>query len=271
MSIYINNSKPVLIIDQSYYIFNRYFASLSWFRRQTDKELDYNNLTQNDEFILAFFRHFENDINKLTKKFKTIKGNVILCNDCNRSEIWRNEIYKDYKDGRGKKSNFDSQIFVLFKNYICNNSYNYCELDNLEADDIAFLLKNKIKEEIKNIKIIIITNDNDYLQMYDDKVLIINMQFKDLSLRVKHHPKYELEYKIIFGDKSDNIPKIQTGMRCDQALKIAMMDEETRNKYLTENDLMNKYLFNKKLVDLRQIPLFFVNKFNDKYNIIIKK
>jgi hypothetical protein len=105
--------------------------------------------------------------------------------------------------------------------------------------------------------------------MYDDKVLIINMQFKDLSLRVKHHPKYELEYKIIFGDKSDNIPKIQTGMRCDQALKIAMMDEETRNKYLTENDLMNKYLFNKKLVDLRQIPLFFVNKFNDKYNIII--
>ena len=49
------------------------------------------------------------------------------------------------------------------------------------------------------------------------------------------------------------------------------MDEETRNKYLTENDLMNKYLFNKKLVDLRQIPLFFVNKFNDKYNIIIKK
>ena len=147
MSIYINNSKPVIIIDQSYYIFNRYFASLSWFRRQTDKELDYNNLTQNDEFILAFFRHFENDINKLTKKFKTIKGNVILCNDCNRSEIWRNEIYKDYKDGRGKKSNFDSQIFVLFKNYICNNSYNYCELDNLEADDIAFLLQDKINEQ----------------------------------------------------------------------------------------------------------------------------
>jgi hypothetical protein len=60
-------------------------------------------------------------------------------------------------------------------------------------------------------------------------------------------------------------------MRSDQALKIAMMEEENRNKYLIENGLMDKYLFNKQLVDLKQIPLYFVNKFNNKYNIIIKK
>jgi 5'-3' exonuclease len=272
MSIFINNSKPVILIDQSYYIFNRYFASLSWFRKQFDEsELDFNNLTKNDEFILAFFRHFENDVKKLTKKYKTIKSNIILCNDCNRSEIWRNEIYKEYKEGRGKKSNFDSQIFILFKNYISHNAYNYCELDNLEADDIVYLLQEKIKEEIIDGRIIIITNDNDYLQMYNDRVSIINMQFKDLSLRIKHNPIYELEYKIIFGDKSDNIPKIHMGMRSDFALKLAMMNEENRNKYLIENNLMNKYLFNKRLVDLREIPVILVNKFNDKYNIIIKK
>ena len=74
MSIYINNNKPVILIDQSYYIFNRYFASLSWFRKQIDEdELDFNKLTQNDEFILAFFRHFENDITKLIKKFKNLR------------------------------------------------------------------------------------------------------------------------------------------------------------------------------------------------------
>ena len=49
------------------------------------------------------------------------------------------------------------------------------------------------------------------------------------------------------------------------------MEDEMRNKYLIENDLMNKYIFNKTLVDLREIPLIFVNKFNNKYNIIIKK
>lgn len=272
MSIFINNTKPIILIDQSYYIFNRYFASLSWFTRQIkDDDLDYDNLTNNDEFILAFFRHFENDIKKLMKKFKTIKNNIVLCYDCNRSEIWRNEIYKEYKAGRGKKSNFDSQIFVLFKNYILNNGYNYCELENLEADDIVFLLQEKIRQEIKDSHIIIITNDNDYLQMCNEKVLIINMQFKDLSLRIKHHPKYELEYKIIYGDKSDNIPKIKIGMKSEQALKIAMMNDENRNKYLLENDLMNKYLFNKSLVDLREIPSSFIIKFNEKYNIIIKK
>jgi len=271
MSIIINNSKHVILIDQSYYIFNRYFATLSWFRKQTTEELDFNNLTNNDEFILAFFRHYENDIKKLMKKFKTIKGNIILCNDCNRSEIWRNELYKDYKEGRGKKSNFDSQIFILFKTYISNNCYNYCELDKLEADDIVYLLQAKIKDEIKDSRIVIITNDNDYLQMYNERVSIINMQFKDLSLRIKHNPIYELEYKIIFGDKSDNIPKIYSGMRSEQALKLAMMEEENRIKYLTDNGLIEKYLFNKKLVDLSQIPLCFINEFNNKYNIIIKK
>jgi len=272
MSIYINNTKPIILIDQSYYIFNRYFASLSWFKKQIEEdELDYNNLTKNDDFILAFFRHFENDINKLIKKFKTIKSNIILCNDCNRNEIWRNDLYKEYKESRGKKSNFDSQIFILFKNYILNNSYNYCELDNLEADDIAYILQEKIKEEIKDSNIIIITNDNDYLQMYNDRVSIINMQFKDLSLRIKHNPIYELEYKIIFGDKSDNISKIHTSMRSEQALKLAMMTVEDRNKYLIDNNLMSKYLLNKKLVDLREMPIDFINKFNEKYNIIIKK
>lgn len=272
MSIYINNTKSIIIIDQSYYIFNRYFATLNWFRRQNeDVEIDYDNLTGNDEFILAFFRHFENDVKKILKKYKTTSHNIILCNDCNRSEIWRNEIYKEYKEGRGKKSNFDSKIFTLFKTYVCNHGYNYCELENLEADDIAYLLQEKIREEFKGTNIIIITNDNDYLQMYNERVLIINMQFKDLSLRIKHNPKYELEYKIIFGDKSDNIPKIQMGLRSDQALKIAMMDDENRNKYLIENELMSKYLLNKKLVDLREIPSYFVIKFNEKYNIIIKK
>ena len=60
-------------------------------------------------------------------------------------------------------------------------------------------------------------------------------------------------------------------MRSEQALKLAMMTVEDRNKYLIDNNLMSKYLLNKKLVDLREIPIDFINKFNEKYNIIIKK
>ena len=161
-------------------------------------------------------------------------------------------------------------MFNLFKNYISNNNYNYCECDNLEADDITYIIQKQIKNEFINPSIIIITNDNDYLQMYDKNTIIINMQFKDISLRIKNDPKMELEFKIIYGDKSDNIPKIQIGLNKDNAFKLAMMDNIDRNKYLIENNLINKYNLNKKLVDLTEIPENLIINFNSKYNIISK-
>jgi len=268
-NIIINSSKPIILIDQSYYIFNRYYATYSWYKRQENNEdFDYENIDENNTFILAFFRHFDNDMNKLIKKFKTIKSNIIFCIDCSRCDIWRNEIYPNYKLTRTKKSNFNSIIFILFQNYISNYNYNYCSYDKLEADDITYLLHKKILEEINNAKIVIITNDSDYLQMYGNSTIIQNMQFKDLSLRIKNNPKIELEFKIIYGDKSDNIQKIQTGLNKDNALKIAMMTEKERNEYLCKYNLMNKYNLNRKLVDLSYIPEILMKAFYNKYNII---
>ena len=266
----LNNSKPIIFIDQSYYVFNRYYATNSWFKRRNTEIIDFKKIEDNTEFIMAFFRHFESDIIKIIKKFKTIKSNIVFCCDCFRADIWRNEIYQDYKSNRAKKQNFNSIMFNLFKNYISNNNYNYCECDNLEADDITYIIQKQIKNEFINPSIIIITNDNDYLQMYDKNTIIINMQFKDISLRIKNDPKMELEFKIIYGDKSDNIPKIQIGLNKDNAFKLAMMDNIDRNKYLIENNLINKYNLNKKLVDLTEIPENLIINFNSKYNIISK-
>jgi 5'-3' exonuclease len=268
INIPITGSKPIILIDQSYYVFNRYYATCNWYSHQKDKNLNLDNIENNTDFIMAFFRHFENDINKIIKKYKTIKSNIIFCCDCTRCEIWRNVIYNDYKSTRIKKENFDGTIFNLFKNYISNNDYNYCESNNLEADDITYIIQRKIKDEFRNYSIVIITNDNDYLQMYDMNTTIINMQFKDISLRIKTNPMIELEFKIIYGDKSDNIQKIQTGLKKNDAFKLANMNKEDRNKYLIEHNLMEKYLLNKRLVDLTEIPEKLINDFNSKYNII---
>jgi len=264
----LTTNKPIILIDQSYYIFNRYYATFSWYHRRTNVELNPETIIDNDEFILAFFRHFENDMTKLEKKYKTTKANIIFCCDCCRTEIWRNDIYKDYKATRAKKQNFNSQIFILFKNYISNHNYYSCEYDKLEGDDITYLIQRKIKEEFNNPSIIIITNDNDYLQMYDNNTTIINMQLKDLSLRIKSNPFIELEYKIIYGDKSDNIPRIQTSLSKEKAFKLASMSDLDKNKYLEENKLMDNYQLNKQLVDLRHIPENLINEFYSKYNII---
>lgn len=269
MNVSLTSNKPIILIDQSYYIFNRYYATLSWYNRRYDN-VDVDNILNNNDFVISFFRHFENDMIKIVKKFKTVKSNIIFCCDCLRTDIWRNDIYKDYKLTRIKKQNFNSSIFILFRNYISNHDYHYCEFDTLEADDITYIIQKKIKDEFRDSLITIITNDNDYLQMYDKNTTIINMQFKDISLRIKSDPNIELEYKIIYGDKSDNIPKIQNGMNKDNAFKLASMDVSEKHKYLNENNLMDKYLLNKRLVDLREIPDKLILEFNSKYNIIKK-
>lgn len=263
-------TKPIILIDQSYYIFNRYYATYNWYRRKNDTEFDYENIDENSEFILAFFRHFENDMIKLIKKYKTIKSNIIFCIDCCRTDIWRNEIYPNYKMSRSKKTNFNSVVFKLFKNYISNFDYNYCEYNNLEADDVVYLMQKKIKEDFRNYQIIIITNDNDYLQMYDKNINIYNMQFNDLSLKIKNNPMIELEFKIIYGDKSDNIQKIQSGLNKTNALRLAMMHYDEKLKYLIDNNILENYKLNKKLIDLNEIPETLMISFNNKYNIIKK-
>ena len=92
--IIVAKTHPIILIDNSYYIFNRYFATVRWFKqRQEDFEINHEDIIQNKEFIIAFIKHFEADIKKLTKKFKTIKENIIFCIDCPRSTIWRNNIY----------------------------------------------------------------------------------------------------------------------------------------------------------------------------------
>ena len=96
------------------------------------------------------------------------------------------------------------------------------------------------------------------------------MQFKDISLRIKNNPLIELEFKIIYGDKSDNIPKIQLGLNKENAFKLALMSNIDKQKYLIDNNLIDKYELNKKLVDLTEIPENLIINFNNKYNIINK-
>jgi len=260
-------TNPIILIDNSYYIFNRYFATSRWFKQRDENyEINHETIIENKEFIIAFIKHFEADIKKITRKFKTITSNIIFCLDCPRASIWRNSIYDKYKQSRIKKDNFNSDIFTLFEDYLHTNKYNTCNYENLEADDIVYL----IQKQINLHKVIIITNDSDYLQMYSNNIKIYNMQFKDLSLKINYSPSIELLLKIIVGDKSDNISKIQAGMRKDNALKIALMTEEERNKYLITNNILDKFNLNKKLIDLNEIPENIVKKFYEYYNIRIQ-
>ena len=83
--------------------------------------------------------------------------NEIEMKHCPRCDIWRNHIYDKYKQARVKKNNFNSEIFTIFDDYLSNNNYKICKFDNLEADDVVYLIQKKIREKSN---VIIITNDN---------------------------------------------------------------------------------------------------------------
>jgi 5'-3' exonuclease len=266
VNISINKKKPVVIIDGSYYVFYRYFATYRWFSFQK-KEFDINSITESDEYIESFLKHMDSDFKKILKKWNTDINNIIICSDCYRSEIWRNDIYKNYKGTRVQNINFNTKIFPIFNEYITKKNIKKITFDRLEGDDIIYLIQKKIKEVESNKEITIITNDNDYLQIPD--VNIINMQFKDIRYRGTNNVKSELIFKAIYGDKSDNIPKIAPFITKEKALTISSMSETDFTAWLEENNLTEKYEFNLNLISFDKIPSIYVDSFYKKYNITI--
>jgi|LakMenE18May11ns_1017448.scaffolds.fasta_scaffold9959515_11 5'-3' exonuclease len=262
-----DGSKPIILIDGSYYVFYRYFATMRWFSFQK-KEFDVNKITENEEFLSGFLKHMESDLKKICKRWKTDINNITFCTDCQRCKIWRNDIYKDYKGTRGQNMNFNSNIFSIFSEYIQNKGIKKMWFERLEADDVIYLIQNKLKVNcLQNI--VIITNDNDYLQLADTNIHIINMQFKDITQRGNKDARSDLLNKAIYGDKSDNIQKIAPFITKEKALQLSKMSDDEIRSWLQENNLIDKFNFNMNLISFEKIPCRYVNDFYNHVNILV--
>jgi 5'-3' exonuclease len=239
--------EPIVFFDCSYYIFHRYFATKRWISFQKNAE--------NINFLEAFERHFENDLNKLCKKFKTTRSNMYFCVDCYRNTIWRNEYLKTYKQHRVENPEFDRDIFDYFKTIIKDKfNLKLIHCDSLEADDIIAIIHKEITDKVNNI--IIITNDSDYVQLKNDKTTIINMQLKDITL--KHNLKNYTIYKALIGDKSDNIKRVGKITKAT-ADKIIQKSTDEIYEWLKDNELLNEYNANIRLIDFNYIPKELIN------------
>lgn len=127
--------------------------------------------------------------------------------------------------------------------------------NNLEADDIIAIIHKNIRDIDINKNIVIITNDNDYIQLYDYNTIINNMQFKDITLRNKEKNINDyLISKIILGDKIDNIKRIGKISKSNiiNLLKYNKIELKT---WLYNNNLLNEYELNMKLIDFDCIPI----------------
>ena len=266
----INKLLPVVLFDTSYFIFYRYFSTLKWYQFR-NKNIVYTELDTNEEFVKSFEKHVYQDFKKICKQWRTDISNMIFCCDCSRDMIWRNEHQEYYKGHRVQNPTFNPNIFVKFYEYLERNQnkwgiHKLC-IEHLEADDIAYLTKKKLLEKGWTQPIVMITNDNDYLQMLDEQTHIFNMNGKggDLSKRSCGEPKKDLKIKIIMGDVSDNIPSIHPGIGPKTAMKLASLSEEEFTDYLNKNNCCDFYDKNKKLIDFTEIPMNLKEGFQSAY------
>jgi 5'-3' exonuclease len=249
-----------LFIDLSYFIFYLYYARKKYFEFK-EKPLD--NLIHNEEFLEGF-KSFDIKINQIKKKLNlpnTTK--IIFGKDCKRKEIWRNKLYPNYKKSRKENNEIGEFFAYAYKNII--EKYIYIENQHCEADDVIGVLTKHLYE--KN-KIYIITGDHDYLQLlYNENVQIYNMKFKSLREKSCGNNSNDLMLKILIGDSSDNINSIHKKLGPKTAQKY-IENNDLLIKKLEDEEIKNNYELNKKLIDMNEIPINYIEEILNKFKKI---
>lgn len=265
-------SNTLLIIDTSYLIFFRFHAVKSWITRaKPDVIIDKtDDITTIAEFMDTYRKTFFKTVQKIMKTNNITMNNVIFARDCSGADVWRKMIFTEYKENRDYSDFNGKTIFKwtydnLLPEYI-EKGAKVARFDYIEADDIAAIITMRIKDR----PILIITNDNDYLQLCSNPNLkLLNLKEEDITTRSIGSPYADLMKKIILGDPSDNIPKVFS--KCGiKTLEKYLLNPQLLEDTLKQDIEANKrYKLNKVLIDFNQIPEIYKNEVINWININI--
>lgn len=269
-----------IFVDGSYFIFYRYHALKVWWKNAKKEHLE--DPYENEEFLEKFKTTFKSKLEEIPKKLKVndYKNNnykFYIGKDCPRQEIWRMELYPEYKSNRvgeeGSSTEKEGKIIKKFFKLVYENNMFDCidglmlSIPKLEADDCLSLYSQKVYKDNKNDNIYIITSDVDYLQLLNDRIHIYDLKYKEVkNSRNCFNDKYKnLFFKIVMGDKSDNIPPIFK--RCGlKTVEKYFQDKDLFSKKLDEDPQYRKnLLLNTRLVSFACIPICLKNDFYTKY------
>lgn len=273
-----------LFIDGSYFVFYRFFAIQNWYRRQNPENKD-NNFHANKIFIEKYDSLFERTLSDLVKSYGIESwSNVFWCKDCPRVQIWRNAFIGAYKGNRDtmRSDNFDADIFLHTYTYLLPHlqskyKFHMLEADKLESDDIiAIFVKELLTKDNAETDVVIITNDNDLIQVArGPNIRILNLQGKDLlerngifSNKQEDIDKFLLK-KIILGDMSDNIPSIKKGVGPKTAEKLVNDPSELELFFSKNPESKNRFETNKMLIDFNYIDIDLKDKLVESLSIYL--
>lgn len=234
--------------------------------------------TLDEEFCTIFKETMEYSILKPAQQLFPLidKSKFIFCMDCPRKNIWRRDFYPEYKIQRDMKDtskdkfNIGTSFNYAYSKIIpdlCDEwGSNSLKCNYAEGDDCIAIATKYILFKNKLNKVIIISCDKDMVQLHSERTIIIT------SEGLVRKPKEELEHaikekiteevtandfllwKIILGDKSDNIPNIKERIGNKKAWKL-LQDKETLKSLLKDDiNIAKAFKRNKKLISLNEIP-----------------
>ena len=267
-----NVSNPTFIfIDGSYFCFYRYYSLLNWWKNAYPEETDVlQNPYQNEKFVDKFKKIFIDNIQKIPKNLKldkTITPIIIVGKDCKRADIWRNQLFPNYKANRLHNDGFMGGPFfkMVYEDnlFIEGGAQTILQHPKLEADDCIAISVKYLLNTYSTCNIYIITSDKDYLQLAEERVQIYNLAFKKLTEQKSStgDPNCDLFCKILTGDTSDNISSVFPKCGPKTAMKYYKNRDLLTKKLQESTIFQTAYELNSKIIDFNNIPEELVNEF----------
>jgi 5'-3' exonuclease len=168
---------------------------------------------------------------------------------------WRKEVFDQYKANRkDAKSNINYEIFIPIMHSYLNqleqtfDNIIFIKVDRCEADDIVAVLTKEHSNRFDEVSII--SSDKDFNQLLKYKNVKRYDSIRREEACVINH-KLELEMKFLTGCSTDNIKAVRKGIGPKTAQKLI---NEGLEILLQDNEILEKYKLNKKLIDFDEIP-----------------
>jgi len=274
----------IILVDASYTSFHRFFATLRWFsfakkdiykEHKDNKDYDWS---KNEIFFEKYKKMYLESIINLVGKKVYSDSKVVFCMDCPQAKIWRNKYKEDYKGGRvdlSEKTNFKPTFKYTYSELIPelvknNNHIFSIKQANIEGDDIIALSTKYIRKKYPELKVYLISGDQDFYQLGYSNLYLCDYKKKEHLNFTRQEAKEKLIEKIIMGDKSDNICSIfPKNIKISKKRKdLIKSNKQELKKYLTEYpDIKKIFELNKILIDFNNIP----KEYHKKVFIKIKK
>jgi 5'-3' exonuclease len=255
-----------IFIDGSYFCFYRYHSIMRWWK-SAYPEIVIEDPSKNDKIVEKFKKTFVDTLKNLRKNLKIVDDNpyIIVCKDCKRDNIWRNEIYDKYKATRTNADGFMGGPFfkMVYEENLFQEGGAKCILKHpkLEADDCVAISVKHILQKYPNSNIYIITSDKDYLQLAGPTVRIFNLGYKEISEKtLGGSAEADLFCKIVMGDTSDNIKSVLSKCGPKTVLKC-YNDKQYFDDRMKKENAYEKFELNQRIIDFNFIPQNLIDEF----------